>query len=702
MKTKAKTTRTKGSALFMVICMMSIMLVVVMTAMAMVSVAHTKSLQNYSSSQSYVSAKNVMDTFVNAMGPTSSLSDTEKENLFGQLYNWYIADPTTLHLGKDDMSTAEHLQFTVSDIPEGLTSGGDASERSAFVDMYLWDVKTTGTSTGNPEVQIKLKTTVTSGAGDTEQTRTLVKTFYYEFKIMPTSLPFDCAVKTNGTFSPGGTRLNVIGPATIRQGSLTVKNLGPMGGLQGMTYINGDLIFANTPDATAATVPSLTVAGTLEVQNALSIMPSSTNAFIYCEELEWQNAEVNSGFSIISVGDATFNNQTTLPADSPLYVGGDLNFSTSTHTLNAPVYCWGDINLGNGVTDNCTVYMTAGSTLSALGSSITVSETNKSLTVNGKTITVEIIDETTYPVSCLTTDLTKYDGTNDNYTLDIQIPHAATSKQFAIETEVSKYVSITSGGVSEDSSSPIGCEIDVSDAMNAKEFASSELGVSWPSKDPLTGEVDPMDVDVVIDPSTLAPGTTVTLSPGDKVYLKGGSYDGIDIEVVGSGDKVVIFQDEDVDLSNCNVTSEAYRDMAATGTIDATALGVDPNYTPIYWLVSGSSTTLLYDAGGSSPNSLSTLNAYIYSVGAGEVNVGLGDTTCNGTEYTVLYTQPDGSVTTSTTKVAVAGGITGENVTCGIDGAIVFIGANGAPPLPPPTYDPTDYNFSGGVYSYKL
>lgn len=701
MKTESQTRRTKGSALFMVICMMSIMLVVVMSAMAMVSVAYTKSLQNYSSSQSYVSAKNVMDTFVDAMGPTSSLTTADKQALFGQLYTWYVADPTTLSLGKDDPSTAEHFTFIVSDIPEGLVSGGDAFERSTIVDMYLWDVKTVGTGTGNPEAQIKLKTTVKSGAGDTEQTRTLVKTFYYEFKVMPTDLPFDCAVKTNGTFSPGGTQLNIVGPATIRQGDLTVKDNNGVGGLQGMTFINGDLTFANSSTAEVATVPSLTIGGKLEVQNYLNIQPSSANAYIYCSELEWQNAPVNDGFSIISVGDATFNNQTTLPANSPLYVGGDLKFSTSSHTINAPIYCWGDIDLGNGVTDNCTVYMTTGSTLSALGNTVTVGTTSTSLTVNGKTINVEVINETLYPASCLDTDLTKYDGTNDNYTMDIQIPYAATTKQFAIETEVSKFASITDGGVQSDPSSPIGCKVGLYNAMDAEEFADQELGVTWPTVTNIPGSPPSVSgVDVVID--TSMNNTTVTIPAGQKVYITGGDYENLNIEVTGNSNKVIIFQDDDVSLSNCSVTSQAYRTMAATGTIDATALGVDPNYTPIYWLVNGSSTDLSYSAGGSNPNHLTTLNAYIYSVGAGEVNVGLGDTTVTGTTYTVLYTHPDGTVKPNTTKVAVAGGITGEDVKCGIDGAIVFIGANGTPPLPPPSYDPTDYTFSGGEYGYKL
>ena len=65
----------KGSALFMVICIMAILMVVAITAMAMVSLAYTRSLQNYTASQSYVTAVNTLDMIVKATDNTSTTND---------------------------------------------------------------------------------------------------------------------------------------------------------------------------------------------------------------------------------------------------------------------------------------------------------------------------------------------------------------------------------------------------------------------------------------------------------------------------------------------------------------------------------------------------------------------------------------------------------------------------------------------------
>ena len=61
LKRKRALKGAKGSALFMVICIMAILMVVAVTAMAMVSIAYTRSLQNYTASQSYVTAVNTLD-----------------------------------------------------------------------------------------------------------------------------------------------------------------------------------------------------------------------------------------------------------------------------------------------------------------------------------------------------------------------------------------------------------------------------------------------------------------------------------------------------------------------------------------------------------------------------------------------------------------------------------------------------------------
>ena len=65
----------KGSALFMVICIMAILMVVAITAMAMVSLAYTRSLQNYTASQSYVTAVNTLDMIIEATDNTSTTND---------------------------------------------------------------------------------------------------------------------------------------------------------------------------------------------------------------------------------------------------------------------------------------------------------------------------------------------------------------------------------------------------------------------------------------------------------------------------------------------------------------------------------------------------------------------------------------------------------------------------------------------------
>ena len=72
-----------GAVLFTVICLMSILTVVLMTAIIVVSSSHKKAITNYTESQSYVTAKSTVDVFMECLEDTDTYYDPLRTELKG-------------------------------------------------------------------------------------------------------------------------------------------------------------------------------------------------------------------------------------------------------------------------------------------------------------------------------------------------------------------------------------------------------------------------------------------------------------------------------------------------------------------------------------------------------------------------------------------------------------------------------------------
>lgn len=120
----------KGSALFTVVSVMMILMILVMGTFILVSAAHQKAMTNYYNNQSYVTAKSVVDAFVNKLA-SNPASDAEVSALRAQLIGTYNSTTDKMVGGMDYIGRPSGESPTITNVDT------DPNNNYCFVDVKV-------------------------------------------------------------------------------------------------------------------------------------------------------------------------------------------------------------------------------------------------------------------------------------------------------------------------------------------------------------------------------------------------------------------------------------------------------------------------------------------------------------------------------------------------------------------------------------
>lgn len=655
----------KGSALFMVICIMAILMVVAITAMAMVSLAYTRSLQNYTASQSYVTAVNTLDMIFEATDNTGSAKDYGQSELTDDddkiaiskpiidAINKYDADPTSdtktygtvvfsggplntdstdktgnsirlLSLNGNDDDT-ENILYEV--MPDPNPAGSSRVINSVTVYYGQW-AKDDEAGTLYTFARIKATVKVQSGSGDTAQIRTVSRIQEVTVKVgSDTPKKFTQAVKTMGLYT-SGTGMQVLGGLSSLGGGGSFEGLK---GNTGQVHINGDFDPVDSGHNGTMNVGAgqqITVTGKFSVNNNFkfnstynSLTDSGAPPFIYCDEIDWANSDIPTGkMDIITRNGGRYGRDGNKISGNVLS-GGDLELVGNNLEITGDIFVDGDVTIKNSIKGTGTIYVTG--------------------TVTGSNNGVKVEKWSSGP---------KFGES------DTDSPDNPDTEEFIVSTPVSPTTTYT---------------VTTNKSVFGQYFEDGDL-----NNDVLTAAEKPAVVDYAIAPgSTGTIEVTTTEGATTTIYLPAGTYQNMEILVKGGGD-VTIYQDGNVDLVSCRVWSEYVKDkidggdtinMVETSTGAKDALADDEDYSFIQWEIAKDAKLNIGHIGGNG----TFLNAYIYGPDAGIMQTASG--TPNGPEVTVY----DG-VSTQTMKVWLMGAVVGNDLTMTDGGpGIVFINPYG-------------------------
>lgn len=705
----------KGSALFMVICVMAILMVVAITAMAMVSLAYTRSLQNYTASQSYVTAINTLDMIVAATDTVNGSND------YGQ--SAYAGDPAN---GVDpDYVTQKAIAQPLMDamnacdvaIRSGGTAGDDGQEGYGTVDFsgveemeaiqFLDFTDASGASLGNIKYEIlpdpdpagshktgheiandgahatdvyygkwaykedinrgghdyksyyafarmKITVKVKSGSGDTAQIRTVSR-------ITDANLYY---IDKRTTSSPGSNDDPVVNNGKFTQ---AVKTMGlytsgtGMNVIGGLSSYGGGGSFAGLKGNTSS----------VYINGDFDPIDSGHNGTM----------DISGGQQITINGKFSVNNNFKF---NSLYTGDDVS---STPFLYCEEIEWKNSDIPTGkmdiLTKNGGIYgrdgnkiegnVLSGGDLTLVGNNLDISGT---IFVDGDVNIQNSIK-----------------GTGTIYTTGNVIGSNSGVKvvQLPADTEFD----IQNPKIDADTGSLIVTTPTTPSATYKVSTDKSVFGSYFIDGDPdngvITAETRPDTVDYeILANSTGVIEIETTADAVTTLYLPAGDYTNMEIVVKGGGD-VKIYQDGDVNMTSCKIWSEFVKEKVENGeTIDMKTLANDPDYSIIEWEVAEDAKINVGHTGGEG----CFFNTYIYGPDAGIMQTASG--TPGRPEITVI----DEFGRTQTIKTWLMGAVVGNDITM-VDGGpgIVFIdpdgtgtggsgggGGSGSDPTPPGAY----------------
>jgi len=694
---------TNGSALFMVICVMAILMVVAITSMAMVSLAYTRSLQNYTASQSYITAVNTLDMITETthyMGTGSSTSDYGQDEAAvvkiseplrevlwecmgdsvkgGQVKYGTVnitegplksnAETDAIHFvpldGDPDDNGGNNICYEVLPAPANAADGKasvDPGNASAPECGYGESAYYNGRYYTHAKVKITVK--VQSGSGDTAQIRTVSKVIdpmiSWEETSTPTPPPtppktggglFDQAVKALGkyTSAPG---VRVIGGISTKE-----KTDVSFEGLDEITksmYINGNMATVNSGwsgEIKIGADKQIAVNGTLKVDNVMKFVStfdpnagSGSKPFIYCENIQWGNSPIPSGhIDIITKTGGLYGRDDNEIAGN-VVSGGDLSLVGNNLKISGKIFVDGDVEIKNSlVNSGGTIYYTG----------------NIKGNLNG--VSAVKINAADYNF-----DVTNPKINPENGQMIIHAPD--NSREYNVMTEESVFSS---------------CYDDSGDIIPSYDYSkNNEL-------DPTTGTIVVKDEEGNIIPEEdiirinasstgridVPVGKTIVFetTPGATTYIS-------DLEIVvesGEGIVNIVQAPGDIDLKGVKIWSETVKDAVESGAdLDVDVIAKDPEYSKIFWDVPEGSNVNLNSM---DPGNL--LNAYIYGP---EANFAASTQNCG---VNVKYGG-------STDRVWLLGSVIGNDIDMGNGLGIIFIdpyangeiGGGGETPETPPT-----------------
>lgn len=679
----------KGSALFMVICIMAILMVVAITAMAMVSLAHARSLQNYTASQSYVTAINTLDMIFEATDNTGAAKNYGQHDLASKTDKLAVSQPMRDAIiefsdGTDNDGNGEtgvtygnvsisgdllasgtdgeikFLPFDASDpdnnikyevLPDpnpSMSASGSYLKASVIAgsntistdpNKEIYYGKVMAGDPGSDEefafARVKVTVKVQSGSGDTAQIRTVSR--ISEVRVFSKQSGggggsnlggrFTQAVKTMGKYT-SGTGMNVIGGLSSFGGG------GSFAGLKGNTssvYINGDFSpkdsgHDGTMDIGAG--QQITINGKFTVDNNFKF--NST-----------YDPTTDSGDKpFLYCEEIDWSNSNIPSGEMDILTKNGGKYGRDDNTISGNVLSGGDLEL-------------VGNNLNITGNVFVDGDVNilQSVKGSGTIYYTGSINKTAAEVGGLTLvklpEGTKFDITNpvvgENGEFVVTTPTTPT-KTYNVSTNQSVFGEYFEGG-----------DVTTGNIVSAQT------------------KPDVVDEEILSDSTGIiyidAP-KNIYDSEEDAytVYLPAGDYTDMEIVIRGGGN-VKIYQDGDVNLTSCKVWSEFVKEKVENGeTIDMRTLADDPDYSVINWEVAAGAKLDIGHIGGEG----TFLNAYIYGPDAGIMQTASG--TPNGPEVTVI----DEFGRTQKMKTWLMGAVVGNDITMSDGGpGIIFINPNG-------------------------
>lgn len=686
----------KGSALFMVICIMAILMVVAVTAMAMVSIAYARSLQNYTASQSYVTAKNTLDMIVEVTDNTSStvndygqvaMTLTERKNIAKPLfdvitkcnsdvYNGTTYDNSkaggqveygTITLDTTELSGISFVDFTDSSgavlgqikyevlpdpkAPSGISevTRGELDGTTDTTPIQYGTQVTFPDTVGGKDIQeiysfarIKMTVKVQSGSGDTAQIRTVSK--IYDAKL------YEKRENTAGT--PPKTRPGSSGGRFTQ----AVKTMGTYKSGTGMNVIGG--ISAKGGGGSFAGLKGNT--SSVYINGDFNPIDSGHNGTM----------DIGAGQQITINGKFTVNNNFNFNS----------TYEPTTDTGAKPfIYCeeidWANSNIPSGDMDiitkdggrygrdanKITGNVLSGGNLSLVGNNLEISG---NIIVDGN-VTIENSIKgtgTIYYTGSINKSEAEANGVKfvklpAGTTFDVKNPTVDSESGTKIIT--TPITPSTTYNVSTDQS------------VFSEYYEDGDV-----TKGIVPAETAPTPVDNTFD------GTASGAGPGSKniiyldipkgdtqtVYLQPGDYTNVEIVIRGGGD-ATFYQDGDINMSGVRVWSELVKNKVENGeVIDMKTLADDENYSQILWYVDAGA-SLNISSSGSDGN---LLNAYIYGPEAGIMYTSGGD----ASGPYVKVKDEFGNI--SNMKTWLMGAVVGNDIEmCNGSSGIIFINPDG-------------------------
>ena len=720
----------KGSALFMVICIMAILMVVAVTAMAMVSIAYTRSLQNYTASQSYITAVNTLDMITDTThfcGTGSSSGDYGQEASDIENISKPLREVLLECMGasiKGGQKRVGNISIDAGPLAgEGIVSFAEFDDGNGNTGNILYEVLPKPSGDGKASVdpsdpsapdcdygeyilhngryythaKVKITVKVQTGTGDTAQVRTVSKVIDPMMSWEETSTPpptppggglFDQAVKALGkyTSAPG---IKVIGGISTKE-----KTDVSFAGLDEITksmFVNGNMSTVNSGwdgEVKIGADKQIAVNGTLKVENEImfkstfnSATDSGSKPFIYCENIQWTNSSIPSGdIDIITKTGGIYGNDNN-EISGNVISGGNLELKGNNLKISGSIFVDGNVSIANSLSN-------AGGTIYYTGSI----DTSKLNGVNAVKINP---DEYNFDVKSPTT--------GEDGQMIIHLPD--NSREYSVMTEKSVFSSCY------DDSNNLIPSYEYGDSSNTKVQTDAE-------GNPIIDEATGLPKTVVIGPDgeeipesdiiRITPATkgTITVPVGKTIVLDttptnpwwpdgGAVYEDLEIVVEsGEGTVNIVQAPGNITFQGVKIWSEKVKEAVESGAdLDINDIASDPEYSKIFWDVPKGSNVNIDTIGGKG----NLLNAYIYSP---EANVKAGNQSCG---CSVKYGGSNDSVW-------LLGSVIANDITMGNGLGIIFIdpyasgsgtGGGGTPPSPTPTGKKKfEYNVNNGNFYF--
>ena len=709
---------TKGSALFMVICVMAILMVVAITAMTMVSLAHTRSLQNYTASQSYVTAVNTLDMIVastdnvaeesagfNSNYGQVGLSITDRVNIANPLFEVIKECNTDVYssgtydnskaggqvkygeisLDTTEMSGIQFLDFTNSSgtvlgqikyevLPDPKAPAGISEVTRNDIDGYSGNTTKIQYGTqvrfpndpSNPTTyelysfaRVKMTVKVQSGSGDTAQVRTV-------------SRIYDALLYEKEDKAPGGGGGNPGGKFTQAVKTMGVYKSGTgMNVVGGLSSYGGGGSFAGLKGNTSSIYINGDFKPSDSGHDGTIDIGAGQQITINGKFTVDNNFKFNSTFSSTDTGYKPFlycdeidwsnSNIPSGPMDILVKNGGV--YGRDDNTIAGNVVSGGDLKLvGNNLEITGEIFVDGNVNISQSIKGTGTIYTTGNVTGNNNGVNIVKLPAGTV------FDIKNPSVNPENGTLKVTTPKTP-STTYNVSTDKSVFGQYFVGG-------------DPSNGVISAQTKPDVVDNDIPAASTGTIEIN------------IPEGTEQT------IYLPPGNYENMEIVITGGGN-ARIYQDGNVNLTSCKVWSQLVKDKVENGeTIDMKTLADEEGYSVIEWEVAAGAQLDIGHKGGEG----TFLNAYIYGPDAGIMQTASG--TPGRPEVTVI----DEFGRTQTMKTWLMGAVVGNDITMTDGGpGIIFINPDGTgnsgtpvdPSKDPDSFDKTKvrYNLNSSATS---